>query len=189
MTLETFIAQYGYFAIFLGTFLEGETMLILGGLAAHQGYLSLPGVIATAICAALTSDGLFYNLGRHYGAAALERRPRIAARAERVWRILQRHRVPLLVGFRFLYGLRIASPLAIGAARIPPGLFYPLNALGALLWAGGFGTAAYFFGRAIQLLFGEAKKYEAAIFGAIAAVCILLAIYGALRTRRPPTSG
>ncbi len=189
MTLETFIAQYGYLAIFIGTFLEGETMLILGGLAAHQGYLSLPGVIATAICAALTGDGLFFNLGRHYGAAALERRPRIAARAERVWGILQRHRIPLLIGFRFLYGLRVVSPLAIGAAKIPPRLFYPLNALGALLWAGGFGAAAYFFGRAIQLLFGELKQYEAAIFGAIAAACILFSLFGFLRTRRRSTSG
>ena len=40
MTLASFLSSYGYPALLIGTFLEGETILVLGGLAAHQGYLS-----------------------------------------------------------------------------------------------------------------------------------------------------
>lgn len=29
-------------AVFLGTFIEGEIVLVLGGIAAHRGYLDLP---------------------------------------------------------------------------------------------------------------------------------------------------
>jgi len=35
MNLESIIEAYGYAAILVGTFLEGETILILGGFVAH----------------------------------------------------------------------------------------------------------------------------------------------------------
>ena len=37
MDLQSIIENYGYAAILIGTFLEGETILVLAGLAAHQG--------------------------------------------------------------------------------------------------------------------------------------------------------
>ena len=48
MNLETFVADYGLLAIAVGCYLEGETVLLLGGLGAQQGWLPLPGVIAAA---------------------------------------------------------------------------------------------------------------------------------------------
>ena len=41
MTLTALIASYGYYALFVGTFLEGETVLIAAGFAAHRGILDL----------------------------------------------------------------------------------------------------------------------------------------------------
>jgi membrane protein DedA with SNARE-associated domain len=40
MTLDQLIDTYGYWAILVGTLLEGETILLLGGFAAYQGYLA-----------------------------------------------------------------------------------------------------------------------------------------------------
>src|SRR5688572_33421924 len=40
--LTQLLDHYGYLAVLVGTVLEGETILILGGFAAHQGYLHLP---------------------------------------------------------------------------------------------------------------------------------------------------
>jgi membrane protein DedA with SNARE-associated domain len=37
MGLESLINTYGYLAILVGTLLEGETILVLGGFAAHRG--------------------------------------------------------------------------------------------------------------------------------------------------------
>jgi len=39
LDLNALIAAYGYWVIFIGCLLEGETVLILGGMAAHQGSL------------------------------------------------------------------------------------------------------------------------------------------------------
>jgi membrane protein DedA with SNARE-associated domain len=41
-------------------FFEGETILILAGLAAHQGYLSLPEVIAAACLGSFCGEQLFF---------------------------------------------------------------------------------------------------------------------------------
>ena len=43
------LANYGYLAIFIGCLLEGETILILGGMAAHQHVLDLLPVIGRVI--------------------------------------------------------------------------------------------------------------------------------------------
>ena len=39
--LEQILATYGYPALLIGTFLEGETILVLGGFLAHAGYLQI----------------------------------------------------------------------------------------------------------------------------------------------------
>jgi membrane protein DedA with SNARE-associated domain len=60
MDLQSIIENYGYAAILIGTFLEGETILVLAGLAAHQGYLALTWVILAAFLGSLSGDQLFF---------------------------------------------------------------------------------------------------------------------------------
>lgn len=42
MDIAHLIQTYGYFAVALGSFLEGAAVLLAGSLAAYQGHLSLP---------------------------------------------------------------------------------------------------------------------------------------------------
>lgn len=176
MHLQHLVEQYGYIAILIGTFLEGETILVLGGLAAHRGYLGLPGVILAALCGSLLGDQLFFFIGRKNSAAILERRPAWKARAERVHRMLQRYESWLIVSFRFFYGLRTVTPFVIGASPVSAGKFIVLNAVGALVWAVAIGSGGYFFGQALTAVIGDVKHYEALVFAAVAVAGI--AIWG-----------
>jgi membrane protein DedA with SNARE-associated domain len=54
--IEHWISRYGYLAVFLGTFLEGDTTLVLAGFTAHRGYLGLPQVIAAACAGTLAGQ-------------------------------------------------------------------------------------------------------------------------------------
>ena len=74
MSLESLIDTYGYLAILVGTFFEGETVLVLGGFAAHRGYLDLPGVILAAFVGTLLGDQLFFVLGRWHSEKILAKR-------------------------------------------------------------------------------------------------------------------
>lgn len=51
LSIASLIATYGYYALFLGTLLEGETVLVAAGYAAHRGLLELPWVIVIAFLA------------------------------------------------------------------------------------------------------------------------------------------
>lgn len=91
MSMETLIAQYGYLTVLVGTFLEGETILILGAIAAQLGYLDLAWVIVVGFTGTLIGDQFYFYLGRRHGQAALKKYPRWEARAGKVFHLLQRH--------------------------------------------------------------------------------------------------
>ncbi|MGB6281674.1 MAG: DedA family protein [Syntrophobacteria bacterium] len=188
MTLESIVDTYGYVAVLLGTFLEGETILVLGGFAAHRGYLALPGVILAAFIGSLCGDRLFFFLGRKHSQAVLARRPAWKARADQANRLLERFRTPFILIFRFLYGLRTVSPFVIGMSSVPARQFIPLNAIGALVWAVVVGTGGYLFGSALEVVIGEVKRYEVEALLAIAIIGILVWISHFYRRRKRTTS-
>jgi len=63
-TIRGLIDHYGYLAVFVGTILEGDTVLMLAGFAAHRGYLSLPLVLGAAALGGFLGDQFWYWLGR-----------------------------------------------------------------------------------------------------------------------------
>ena len=66
LSIETLIAEYGLAAVFLGAGIEGETMVLAGGLFAHEGMLSLPGAMIAAACGSFVADQLFFAAGRRF---------------------------------------------------------------------------------------------------------------------------
>jgi len=158
--LESLLTSYGYPILLIGTFLEGETILVLGGVAAQLGYLSLPWVIVCGFAGTLFGDQLYFYLGRRHGGAWLARRPGWKARSQRVHRIMERYPVLLILGFRFLYGLRTVTPFALGTSRVSYPLFTLLNVIGAAVWAAAIALAGFYFGHGVELLLGEIRHYE-----------------------------
>src|SRR5436190_1120650 len=61
------VAELGYAALFIGTLLEGETVVFLAGLAAHHGYLWFPAVLAVSVVGGFLSDQILFHVGRRYG--------------------------------------------------------------------------------------------------------------------------
>jgi membrane protein DedA with SNARE-associated domain len=174
MSLEALISTYGYPAVGIGTFFEGETILVLGGFAAHSGYLQLPWVIVWAFIGSLCGDQLFFYIGRFQGDAVLEKRPHWKPKAEKVFALLDRHQNWLIVAFRFIYGLRTVTPFLIGASGISPLRFLILNVIGASVWAIVFGSLGYLFGQAMDVVLGNIKRYELLVFGILITVAVLV---------------
>jgi membrane protein DedA with SNARE-associated domain len=189
MTFENLIDSYGYVAVLTGTVLEGETILLLGGLAARLGYLEFPWVIVCAFIGALTGDQLFFLLGRYHGPKILGKFPAWSRQADKAGRLLERQRVPIVLGFRFIYGIRSVTPFVIGMSRIPYLEFVVLNVIGAALWAIVIGTLGYVFGHGLELILGDIKRYEIAVFLFIMLAGILIWGIHIARTRRPRKPG
>ncbi len=56
MDLNTLISQYGYAALVIGSPAEGETVTLLGGVAAHQGLLKFPLVVLSVALGGMIGD-------------------------------------------------------------------------------------------------------------------------------------
>jgi membrane protein DedA with SNARE-associated domain len=177
--LKDLLSQYGYLALFAGCLLEGETLLLLAGLAAHQGYLSLPLVMGVAFVGGTLGDQIGFFIGRRYGNSLLGRWKRLDAQAERVRLLIDRHAAPLIVGVRFMYGLRLVGPVLIGMSDVTASRFVVFNLIGAALWAVGVSSVGYFFGHAIQWLIADLERLEQ-----VALVCVVVVVAGLLVLRR-----
>ena len=160
MTLEYMLNTYGYLALILGTFLEGETILVAAGFLAHQGYLELPLVILFAFVGTYAGDQLYFFLGRFKGMKYIDSKPGWKAKSSRVFELLAKHQIGVIVGFRFLYGIRTVTPFIIGASGVGAVRFIIWNFIGAGVWAAGIGTLGYLFGQSVEVFFEDAKKYE-----------------------------
>jgi membrane protein DedA with SNARE-associated domain len=173
MSLEAFFGTYGYPALLVGTFFEGETFLVLAGFAASLGYLDIPWVILFAFVGTLSGDQVFFYLGRRHSAMVqsfLDYYPAWQNRIGRVQGLIERYQTALVFVFHFLYGLRIAFLLVIGLSRIPAGKFFILNFFSALVWAIVIGMVGYLFGSALAMIVGDLKDLENYILVGIAMI-------------------
>ena len=183
MSLEQLIVDYGYLAILVITFIEGETIVILAGVAAHLGLLELPWVIAAAVAGSFSGDQLWYYIGRHWGPKIIARRLSWQEGAQKVYKHLHRHQYWLILTFRFYYGLRNVTPFVVGSAHIPRLRFFTLNLIGAIVWAITFTYAGYLFGEAFRLFIAGYERYALYILGGLVLVGLSIWITTLIRHR------
>jgi membrane protein DedA with SNARE-associated domain len=171
--MEHLVERFGYLAVFVGTFLEGESILALAGVAAAHGYLSLPAVIGVAMVGAFLGDQACFFIGRRYGPRLLARYPRIAAKAPRVQELLRRWDAPAVILLRFAYGLRIAGPIVIASCGISPWRLAFFNFVGVLIWAPLVGGIGYLAGQTLHAWLGRLKDVQIGVLMAIALVALI----------------
>jgi len=159
MPIDALLATWGYPVLFIGTVLEGETIVIAAAFLAHQGVLQFPVVVAVSFVGGLLGDQIWYHLGRRRGRRLLARRPDWAARSDRVFDLVHRYPRAVVIGFRFVYGMRTVTPLVIGMSGFPPWRYTVLNMIGALAWALIFTALGFAFGEAVQSVMGRLHAY------------------------------
>ncbi|MBB3936570.1 DedA family protein [Aureimonas phyllosphaerae] len=160
MTIESLVAQYGLPAIFLGAGFEGETVAILAGVAAHAGTLGYWPTVLVAGLGSFTADQIFFVCGRFFRHAQFVRR--ISARPFFAKALNAFEKRPLLFtfGFRFVYGFRTVSPIAIGTTQLPTLRFVLINVAAATTWALVFVSAGFWFGHGIETIFGHLRSHH-----------------------------
>jgi membrane protein DedA with SNARE-associated domain len=186
MSLASLIENYGYLALLVGSFLEGETPLVLAGFAAQRGHLELRWVIAVAFIGSFAGDQLFFYIGRRYGPALINRRASWRNRADKVYRMIERHQIFLILTFRFYYGLRSVTPFALGASNVSRGRYLVLNAIGAFVWAIALGWAGYLFGHAFELWLDDFKRYEFYVLGGLGVTGVIIWLTSLYLGRKKP---
>ncbi len=182
--LEAIIAQYGYVALFIGTFFEGEIVVIVAGLLVHLEYLTPFITFAVVFSATFLGDQFFFSIGRIRGVAFLEKRPRLRKKVAHVHDMLHKHQNKILFGFRFLYGLRIPTLIAIGTSKISNRKFVIINLINSVVWSILFLVGGYFFGDLLATFFADIHHYERQIFLVIGIITLFIWIFSFKRSKR-----
>lgn len=184
-TLEYLIRTYGYWALLAGTFIEGETILMLGGLSAQLGFLDISMVMLVAFIGSFSGDQFYFIVGRLKGRDLLARHAKWNEKVEKVHCYLERYHDLIMLGFRFVYGIRIMTPFVLAMnPRIKTGRFVVFNAIGAAIWSVAVAGGGYLFGRAIELLLNDIKHYEIAIISGMSAIGAGLWLFHRVRSRK-----
>src|SRR4051794_30085940 len=143
LTLPPWVALLLVFALpaleasaFVGFIFPGEIAVILGGVVASEGELSIVAVCIAASLGAILGDSVGYGIGHRYGRGLLARTSRVI-RPQHVDRgIAALNHLggrAVFVG-RFTAALRVLVPGLAGIARMPYRKFLLWNVIGGVCW-------------------------------------------------------
>lgn len=161
----------------MGIFLPAESLLITVSIycSSGRGGLDINIVALSAITGAIMGDNFGYIIGRKLGYPILKKYgPKIKLTHERLLLgqyLFRNHGGKVVFFGRFFAILRFFTALLAGANRMPWKGFLAYNALGGVVWAGGYSYAAYFLGK-------ELLKFEGRIgiwLGILGAICVITA--------------
>lgn len=184
MDINYLISQYGYAALVIGSIAEGETITLLGGVAAHQGLLRFPLVVISVALGGMIGDQLLYLLGRRYGMKILRRFTRHRDKIHQAQTLIRRHPYLFVIGSRFMYGFRIVGPLLIGTSHLRPKIFLPLNIFGAIVWALLFTTLGYVGGEVIGPWLHQFDQHVKRWIWLVIAIALVICLRWWFRRRR-----
>lgn len=171
-------------ALFVGFVLPGETVAILGGVAAKFGHVSLPGVLAVVIGTAIIGDSVGYEVGRMLGPRVISHRY-LDGRRERLETaqgfLARRGGTAVFMG-RWVAFFRAVMPALAGSARMPYRRFFVFNAAGGIVW----GTVVVALGYAAGASYKSIEGYLGQGSAVLVAVVVVLgvAVWAIRRHRR-----
>jgi membrane protein DedA with SNARE-associated domain len=175
MSPEALLHKFGYFAVFVGTFLEGETILVMAGFFAERGHLEIFLVMLTAFAGSFCGHVFWFFLGRKKGVLLLDRFPKMKKHFGKGIRMFERYGAPAIFITQWLYGLRITCAVVIGISRISTVKFLIYEAISCIVWAFVIAGAGYYFGRAVERVLGKAAHIEK--YGLLALLLIGIGVF------------
>lgn len=133
---KALVMKYGYLAVLMGSLVEGETVIIAAAFCASQNLLSITAVLAISFLGSMFSDQLLFQLGRHY--QGFVKRTHLGAVGKvknKIARLLKTKPDWLLFTFRFIPGIRVATPIVVGMHDFSVKRFTIINIIAAAIWA------------------------------------------------------
>jgi membrane protein DedA with SNARE-associated domain len=172
--LTGLVLRFGYGVIFVAAAIEGDAALISGAFLARRGYFSLPIVTLVAALGTIAGNQVYYWIGRRSSASSRLPAARLLDKAG-AW--LTGRGIWIAFVSRFVYGLRVAIPVACGITRMPPVRFSIIDGAGALLWAAIVGTFGAVIGHVLELLIEDIHRYEGHVVALAATIGVVLLLW------------
>jgi membrane protein DedA with SNARE-associated domain len=168
------LKHYGYPVILLGTFFDSElAVILLGGIAARFGYMDLLPVIFCCYAGTLMGDQFYFWLARWKGEQVLSHMPWLKRGVDRLEEEVGERKVPKILVFRFLLGLRIPPPIFLGMGKdVSYFRFLLFDVPLLMVWSVSLSIIGYGLGRWVEIHLPVIERYQ---YYVLALVVIILA--------------
>lgn len=170
----------------IGSFMPGQSLVLLGGLLSRNGSLDLHRLILASAAGAILGDLAGYLLGRRFGEGLIIRFGKYILlkreRFEKVKAWLHAHTGPTLILGRFNSVARSFSPFLAGSTHVGFVRFLVYNILGGVAWAFLFAWSGFAFGKGIEVAAHYIGEYL--LIAAILSLVILLLYRLEIKRRR-----
>ena len=178
------IKTWGYWLIFGASIIEGETFLVLGGIAAASKILNLPIIIILSIIGCMIHDTILFYLGKiSSNRIKYFKSVKWKNRTLKINRLLKKYDFWIIITLRFAYGIRTIIPLTLGINKcITDFKFLVFDFIGAVIWVAVFILSGYYFGSVLQIslenfsLYSLFNKYKGVILVSLALMIVLVVV-------------
>jgi membrane protein DedA with SNARE-associated domain len=166
-----------YALIFIGVFFEGEFTFTSAIITGQQQHISIAVVIIIGFIATVSSDLLYFSLGRYKGRAWILKKPRMAKNMKKAETMFEKRQNLILFSYRFLFGFRTIVPILAGMQKIPPKKFVMFSLVGTTIWVLVFSMLGIVLGKSITTYMHEIEHAEFYIIGGLIAIMLIIRIY------------
>jgi len=163
-------------ALFVGFVVPGETVAILGGVAASLGHVPLAAVLIVVVVAAIVGDTVGFEVGRHLGGrvVALRAFDRHRERIDQAQDFLGRRGGAAVFLGRWTAFLRAVMPALAGMSKMHYPTFLVWNAAGGIAWGSVVVTAGYLAGRSYARVETWLGRGAAVAVGVVVVVALVV---------------
>jgi membrane protein DedA with SNARE-associated domain len=174
-SVAALVSRYGLLAVFGGTLLEGEGVLIVAATFSAQRVLDPVRVWLVASSGAWLGHVFWFTTGRAIRGRRLALgSPAFRARAAKVKRLIEGRPVTAILLLQYLlYGLRLVGAVAIGLTEFSLLRFVLYQIANCLVWAGLIGGVAYLLGGLVTEIFHGWFKWIWMVASAVLVVLLL----------------
>lgn len=192
-TFQGFFETWGYVALFFYSMGSGYVGILAAGALATFGHTDLLISIIVAAAGNFIGSSLLVILMRYqkkdFERFLIAHRRRIALM--HIW--LKKYGALLILVNKYLYGVKLLIPVAIGVSRYDMKRFLLLNAISSVIWALSLGVLAFYFSQAVVEIiesYGESYgKYSYVVLALLfAALVLALVLFGRKKRTTPAQS-
>lgn len=153
------LQEYGLWAVFFGTMIEGDLTLLFAGVLARAGVFSFAEAFAVGTAGGLVGDSLSYLIGARFRGRAHKLQFYMRARP-RIEKLMDKFGVLTVFIVKYVYGLRTTSAVFWGLAHFGYTRFAALTLVSCAAWVGVLAGLGFTFATGIEKLIGDLHRIQ-----------------------------
>ncbi|MFH1175393.1 MAG: DedA family protein [bacterium] len=152
-TVLALIKEYKYLAIFLGSFIEGINIMLIGGFFVALGILNIWLVLLLLFLGDILSDTMWYFVGYFGGSNIIQKFVkflRAEKKMQKLKRYLNERGGRVIIPIKFTSGFCFIMLLTAGSIRMNFKKFIKFDLIGSAGWVAFMFSLGYFFGESFE---------------------------------------